>query len=499
MTRPALFFTSRTPTVEGQTHCRFSRYMGYHAGPHGTGYRRRALSVPLATGGAVHTGIELLTDWLIEYQGKHRGMPPKEAPTEVLAWAASDAAARYEVGARARGFLEKGLEAVGDVWEAENDPGNIPAPPPTPALPAPVERLILEQRTLIEGLVWIFGLVVLPQLLSQYRILSSEFEETLVLDCTCELGDGVADWQIHAQRGCAGIVQQGRADLLLEGWHESVKGQIVYDEVKTKTSPNLPWEKAWEHSGQLRINMATASRRLGKPITAAYIPTLFKGRFGRDQYDPPECAKYQHSALCYGFYDEGSAGFRAPDWKAEYKFTDQYGKGHTLPKTYHKAPIWESERPLMANVPRAGASRVEQWIKGYLPASFWPKACKVLGPFPYAAAAIPDTLRSVLAEEHLWRDDLDAIMEARRDGDDRPEVDIAADRISRSYQCTSFSGEPCQFRPVCEKAPGWEHPETMGIYEIRTPHHAPEKAAFEAAGVVFPKDELSEDEEEFEV
>lgn len=488
---PLLWWTSRTPTEVGQRHCRMARYLGYHAGQHGTGYRRRALSVPLATGSAVHTGVELLVDWLLEYQQKHHGMPPPVAPLEVIAWAASESAARYEINARARGFLEKGLEAVG-----VDDGETVPMGPPT--LPAPVERLILEQRTLIEAIMWVFASVVLPQLLSQYRILSSEFEETMVLDCTCGLGEGVADWTVHHDRDCAGIVQQGRADLILEGWADPVRGQLVYDEIKTKATPNLPWEKAFEHSGQLRVNMETASRRLGKRITAAYIPVLFKGKFGHDQFDPPEVPRYQHTALVYGYYDPGSPGFRAPEWKAEYKFTDSYGKGHTLPRTYSKQPIWDPERSLILPTARAEASRVEQWVLGCLPPTLWPKLCKVLGPFPHQVAAIPDTVRSVLAEERDWRELVEIIRHEMVD-DDRCEIERAGDLISRSWNCTSFSGEPCQFRPVCEKSPGWEHPETMGIYEVRTPHHAPERRAHEAVGMKFPKDVDEEETEEFEV
>lgn len=490
---PALWFTSRTPTVEGQTRCRFSRYMGYHAGAHGTGWRRRAMSVPLATGGAVHVGVQLLAEWILEYQGKHQGMPPgfnHALPLEVIAWAATEAAARYEHKARARGFLERGLEAVGSD-EEEQVTGKLP-----PAL----ETLILEQRTLIEAQVWVFATLLLPAMLSQYRILDVEREEALVLDCTCGLGDGSADWTIHHDRDCEGIVQQGRADLLLEGWEQSMRGQIAYDEIKTKATPNLPWEKAWESSGQLFVNMETASRRLGKQVTAAYIPVLFKGWRGRDRNDPPDAPKYTHSDLIYGWYDPGSPGFRAPEWKASYKWTDDYGKGHTLPKTFHKQAVWDEAIPLPppsgTNVPRAGASRVEKWVLGYLQPHQWPGQAKLLGPFPFAKALVPDMLRSILAEERVWRDDVNLIRAVLRDqlknGQTRSEVDIAGDIVSRSWQCLSYSGEPCAFRPVCFREPGWESPEKMGIFEPRTPHHASEKTAFEAVGVKFPADEDDE-------
>jgi hypothetical protein len=482
---PLLWMTSRTPTIIGQTHCQMDRYLGYHYGAWGTGLRRKALSVPLATGGAVHVGVQLLAEWIQEWQGKHHGMPPNlgsSLPLEVIAWAATEAAARYEHKARARGFLERGLEAVGTEDE------DVPAPD---KLPAALETLILEQRTLIEAQVWVFATLILPGMLSQYRILDVEREEAMVLDCTCGLGDGVADWTVHHDRDCEGIVQQGRADLLLEGWEQSVRGQITYDEVKTKATPNLPWEKAWEHSGQLRINMETAGRRLGKKVTAAYIPVLFKGWRGRDKGDPPEAPKYQHSDLIYGWYDPGSPGFREAQWKSAYRFTDDYGKGHTLPKTFRKEAVWDESidlPPVGLQGARTGASRVERWVLGYLQPHQWPSQAKLLGPFPYAQGLMADTIASVLAEERLWRDDVVAIREQLATGDDRSEVEIATERISRSWQCTSFSGEPCQFAPICNKEPGWQTPETMGVFERRTPHHTTEKAAYEAIGVEFPDD-----------
>jgi hypothetical protein len=495
---PLMFFVSRTPTIEGQTHCRMSRFLGFHAGPHQTGWRRKAQSIPLATGSAVHTGVELLARWVQDYQRAHHGQPPQDVTKhlDVIAWAATEAAARYEHAARARGFLERGLEGIGEAQDDDQPQNNLTGQTAViapPALPAPVETLILEQRTLIEAQVWVFAALLLPQILGQYRILDVEHEESMVLDCTCGLGDGVADWTIHHDRDCEGICQMGRADLLLEGWEQDVRGQICYDEIKTKATPNLPWEKSWEHSGQLRINMETASRRLGKRVEAAYIPVLFKGWRGRDRNDPPEAPKTQHTPLVYGYYDPGSPGFRAPDWKAAYKWTDDYGKGHSLPKTYQSQAIWDESIPLPEKTHRYGASRVETWVMQYLTPQQWPALAKLLGPFPHQVAMIPDTIKSVLAEERLWRSDVAQIRQAVKEG--TSEHEAAAELISRSWQCLSFSGEPCAFQPLCFHAPGWEDPGSMGLYTIRTPHHLTEKRAAEASGLVFPIEEGADDDE----
>jgi len=465
-----MWFVSRTPTELGQRHCKYARYVEYHAGPHGTGLRRRGLTVPLATGTGLHDGAELIADWIMEFQSKHHAMPPAQLPMEVIAWASIEAAARYEAKARARGF--------------ESDEGGSAA----------INNLILEQRTLIEAQIWVFGMLFLPAVLAQYRIIDSEREESIVLDCTCGLGESVSDWQIHYQRGCVGIVQQGRADWILEGWEDSVRGQLVYDEFKTKSSPNLPWEKAWEHSGQLLTNMEAASRRLGKKITAANIPVFFKGWRGRDRNDPPEAPKYQHSPLVYGYFDPGSPGFKQPDWQASYRYTDDYGKGHTLAKTYQKQAIWEEERPLVVppNI-RPEAGRVETWVLGYLTPRQWPETLKVLGPFPHPAHRVADALQSIAVEERDWREVVDMVRQDIAGG--MPEAVAAAQHISRSWNCTHFDGTPCLAKAICFKDPGWEHPATMGGYEMRTPHHSSERTAHESVGVKFPDEDAELDEE----
>lgn len=468
--------------------------MGFHAGPHGTGYRRKSLAVPLATGGAVHKGIELLAQWIADYQAVHRGMPPAPTtacpwglPMEVIAWAATEAASRYEIKARAKGFNEPNLELVGQ-----------DLPPGTPqTLPAPIEALIMEQRTLIEAQVWVYASLYLPGMLGRYRILGTEVEESMVLDCTCGLGDGFGDWEVHAARSCAGIVQMGRADVLWEGYAGDVANTIVYDEAKTKASPNFPWEKAWEHSGQLLVNMETASRRLGRRIDHANIVVLFKGWRGRDRNDPPEAAKYQHTPLVYGYHDPGADGLRAAAWAAQYKWTDDYGKGHTLARTYQKQPIWD-ERISLAAMPGGRdptiTSRVERWVTGYITPSQWPELLKVLGPFPHPVHRVPLGLASIKAEEREWRSVVEFIREGMANHG-TPEWELADAVIPRSWQCTNYGGDPCAFKWFCDREPGWQDLLGSGRYEIRRPHHATELEACEAVGVVFPADEDAEDEE----
>lgn len=469
---PLLWYTSNTPISVGQRDCAMERYLGYHAGPHGTGWRRKAQAIPLVTGGSVHTGVQLIGEWILEWQTKNPNRRLVALPDAVTAWAAVEAAEGYERKARAKGLAL----SMGDVDAA-----------------AAMESLILEQRTLIEALVWIYAIARLPVMLSQYRLLDVEREEAPVLDCTCGLGDWVGQAPMHAQRGCSGIVAQGRADLL---W-ETPTNTVIYEEVKTKASERKSWEDAWEHAGQLFLNMEAASRRLGREVNEAFVPVLFKGWRGRDRNAPPTEPKYQHSPLVYGWFKPGNGMTIEPDASARYTWYDDYGQKHTLGSTYKRTPIWKDTIDL-ATLPnpngavfREGASRVEQWIRGWVLPGQFPEFLKTLGPFPRPRGRVPMAEASLKAEERLWRERVEYLRELWVYGPEHPEV---VELIPRSWNCTHYDGTPCQFKTICDQEPGWQDIASLGTFDVRTPHHLPEKEAFEACGVVFPEDEDGEDE-----
>lgn len=472
-TFPLLWWTSGTPLNVGQRDCAMERYLGYHAGPHGTGYKRIAQAVPLVTGGAVHQGLQLLGEWILEWQAAHprQRLLSFDGRDDVIAWAAAEAAGRYEHKARARGLALTKADATAATA---------------------VDQLILEQRTLIEALVWIYAIGRLPVMLASYRLLNVEYEETPVLDCTCGLGNWIGQASDHAARGCTGIVDQGRGDYL---WEHAEHGGILYEEFKTKASERKAWEDAFEHSGQLLLNMEAASKRLGRDVSEACVPILFKGWRGRDRGAPPDAPKYQHTALAYGWYNPGGLN-QDPEWSARYTWYDDYGKKHTLGSTYRRTPIWEEAVPLPAANPngwlgREGASRVEQWVRGWvLPAQF-SEYLKTLGPIPRQRARAPWAEAAVLAEERMWRERVEYLRSIQAFDATHAEV---INLIPRSWNCTHYDGTPCQFKPICDQEPGWESIETMGRYEIRTPHHAPEKAAYAALGVTFPVQEDDEEE-----
>lgn len=466
---PLLWFTSNTPIETGQRTCSMRRYLQTHAGRHGTGYNRIATAVPLATGSGVHKGMQLVGEWILDWQTAHPGQRLTDVPAEVIAWAAGEAAARYEQKAR-----NKGLELT---------KGDIDAL-------AANEQLIFEQRTLVEGLTWVYCMARLPVMLASHRLIAVELEQGPVLDCTCGLGDWVGDYTHHGPRGCAGIVAQGRCDYL---WERIEDSEIVYEEFKTKAQEKKSWEDAWEHNGQLWLNMEGASRRLGKEVNTAYVPILFKGWRGRDRGRPPTDPKTQHSPLCYGYFDPGNPPLRDPEWSPRYRWTDDYGKTKQVAGTFNKVPIWDEQYPLMMQGMRPDASRVEVWVRQHLAESQWPDLMKVLGPFPRPRQRLSDAENALKAEERLWRERVQVLREEQAYEASHP---LVTELIPRSWNCTQYDGTPCPMKRVCDKEPGWDTMDAMGLYEHRAPHHVPEREAFEALGRVFATDEMDEDGED---
>jgi hypothetical protein len=472
-TYPALWYTSGTPLRTGQMECAMRRYLGNHAGRHGTGYRRKTTAVPLATGHAVHVGHQLMGEWILDFQKSYPTRQLTQLPDEVIAWAANEAAVRYEAKARSRGLTLTSMDADAA---------------------AAVETMIMEQRTLIEALIWVYALVRLPYLLTVARLIAIELECTPVLDCTCGLGDWIGNDVDHAARGCQGIVDQGRGDGL---WQMYEDGSIIYEELKTKATERKSWEDAWEHSGQLWLNTEAASKRLGVEVNASYVPILFKGWRGRDKNQPSTAPKYQHSELCYGWLDQSRLDGDL-QWAFKYKWYDDYGKEHRLGNNYKRTPLWDPnyQVPILAEsmLPvRPEAGQVERWIKGFLPPMYYGQYCKVLGPFPRQRFRLHDASAGVLAEERLWRYRVDTL---RANGAFDHTHPMTLAMIPRSWNCTGYDGTPCDFKMICDKEPGWESIEGMGYYQIRGPHHAPEKVAFEQCGLVFPLEGDEEFEEE---
>jgi len=192
-------YTDRSRYEIGVGRCPMLRYLQYHAGPTGYGFRRTAASLPLVTGTGLHDGLApLLTHVML-----NDTLPDEDLIRQVIA----DQAATYRTQVERR--------SLADVGEID---------------PVYLAHLIDEQTSLITGLIWAFALDLLPQLHAENKIISVEVEEALVLDCTCGIGDRTGTFADHEAKECNGIGVQGRGDFLTENRQS---GMVSYDEFKT--------------------------------------------------------------------------------------------------------------------------------------------------------------------------------------------------------------------------------------------------------------------------
>ena len=93
-------------------------------------------------------------------------------------------------------------------------------------------------------------------------------------------------------------------------------------------------------------------------------------------------------------------------------------------------------------------------------------------------------IKGILTEERRWQQTVKALQAQGATMPDHEEID---DVISRTWNCTSYDNRLCMFAGICNRDIGWEDPEAGAKFEPRTPHHALERAAFEALGATFPR------------
>lgn len=477
-TYPLIWYSSNSPLKDGAGaySCDMRRFLGNHAGPHGTGWRLKSQNIPLATGAGLHKGVQNVGEWILDWQAGHpnqRLLPDNPQLPEVAAWAAIDAAERYRERATARGLQ---LTA--------NDSTALTA----------VQELVAEQAALIEAMVHVWCFIHLPALLADYRLVVSEREDGLFYDCTCGLGAAVHDEALHRARHCAGMHYMTRCDQL---WQKYQTGTYLYPEFKGWGTLNAGKEMKWEHDGQLLFNMEAASQRFGVSVDEAVAVILLKGYRGRDKGDPPEAPKYQHTPLIYGYFRGGAPPFDAAEWKSRAKWVDEFGKWHSLPfngpNRFRKVPVWLDTIPLEHPAARPGASRIETWVRHFVHPDQYGDLIRVLGPFPRNPQRVPLAVKGILAEERRWRADVELL---RAHGAVMPNHPMIDDVIVRTWECTFYDGTRCPFKRVCDREPGWEDPEGSGWYERRRPHHRPELDAVVALGVELPADEFDDEQED---
>jgi hypothetical protein len=481
--RSIIWLTSRSAFEAGSQNCAMRRYLNYHAGPYGYGFARKATSVPLATGSYAHLGCTETAKWILDAR-QATGVQPTSAPDDVIRWAADCAVQKYLRVVARRGVLTF----------AQDDEASL----------ARLQLLIAEQSTLIEGLIWTWCLVRLPQILSEYEILHVEEEESYVLDCTCGLGSGLGELDDHEARGCNGIGLMSKPDILARRYSDAAVG---YCELKTAGEARRSWADAWERKQQFLIGAQAAERRLGEPVTHAWVEGLVKGRRSRD-YGDSDGPKRQQSCLAYGYWQAPNPPLSVGGWLPAYESYDAEGIKHTPSRAksggHRKLGLWEGvTEELFPGLPE-GMSRMEYWVK-YLVGNWqWnlQKNLSVVGPLPKRAELIEKAERSFITEERLWQDRVWRVYDfsaatGKTWGD--PDFHRHLDSVvPRSWNCDPFGPDhPCPYQPLCFEHEGWQQPVVGGTFVFRSPHHLPEAEQMKARGYEFDP-ALMEEEDEVE-
>lgn len=438
--------------------CQRARFLEYHSG-NGFGIRRKAQSLPLATGIHVHEMLEGLL---------RVGQESREAYREVII----AAAANYRKKVNASGVLQ--------LAEEVNEEEGV----------ADLHALVEEQAALIEGLGWAAVKVMLPQLYSQYEVVSIEQEEEYVLGCSCGLGEGVGSGDQHEERECEGIVLMSRPDLLVRNKADRT---LAYVEFKTAGDMNsFGWKDQWEGNVQLALGVVGAEKRLGEAVPNCFVLGFNKG-WRKKGYNVEEKAytgaKRQDSPFCYAYKKEANPPLWEEQWATSYDWVDENGKNRKLGKEWKKCPVWEGE---FAGRPE-GWTKLEYWVEG-MGVEELEKQIQWVGPLPVARYLVSDLLEALTAEEKRWQERLFRIWEAQGDAhkDARKNFHTALNvEVPQSWECLRYT-KKCQFLPICRKEEGWEAViagEGDGDkWVARRPHHAREEKMMKVLGIELPEE-----------
>lgn len=451
-----MIFTDRSRQETGTQHCERHRYLHFHA-VNGYGIEAIGERLYLRTGIAIH---DILADIMTAILLMNGGVTPKQVDTS------PGSIARKQI----RGFVRKHLASyVKDV--RENGFYGVAADKSEVQ-----ELMLLEQVYNVEGLIWGFVRVSLPELLRQFEVVEVENEEELILGCTC--GKGAQPWQEHDLAGCLGIVQQSRPDLLLR---DRGNGQLVILDYKSvKAYDNRSIEK-YRDSVQMAVGTVGVERRLKEPVPSYYVLFLIRGAV-RGQYQPMtktyDGPLMLQSDFCYIDYTPAN-----PPVSKEII-------GGSAP-WYKRTPVWEIDT--WQGKPAEVSS--SEWLVDKMPLASLEKNFVLIGPYERQVYLIQSYLRQVEFDERRWTVKLTAIYEGQQQG--RPLNVLLDENIPASWDCHAY-GERCPMWKICHRDVPVEDPMTSGLFAFRVPHHIPEQIQMNIdardQGIPIPEEALMKQE-----
>lgn len=452
-----LLYVDRSRYKDGLGHCMMKRFLGYHA--YGTGIQHTGTTIPLATGTYVHLPIELISKFCQEVQQNS----PEMVTLDILALMEEKQVVRKSIDTALQLYNEevddKGLKDLTEVEYHDE-----------------IDNQIVEQCSLVGGLVWVWVKKCLPWVLDSYDIVAVEQEFEHVISCTCGINElGTVD--DHKARDCNGVVLMTRPDLILR---HRMTGQLVYVELKTGSDvKNYNYAMQYEDNVQFALGAVAASKVLGESIEELYVHALHKGRRDREynqrtrEYDGP---KRQNSPFCYAFYKEAQPPLVPDDLRPGYWNKDPLTGGRwgaTEKKGWKKLPTWEIpffEKPDGMPYYEYVVNRLD----GNDGDDELAKHVKFIGPISNPAFLTDKLLVEMAAEERRWAERIDYLASILEDcgGNvaDEAYQEALATVIPRSWDCYKYGGW-CEYQHVCYQKEGWEDPIQLDKFVPRTPNH----------------------------
>lgn len=472
----SLWLTDRTRSKTGLGRCSRKRYLSTSFGPTGYGITASSESLPLATGLAVHEGIERF--------GQIMRIADRLPTAE-------------EVRAVVRAVQDEYLKKV----EARGFAGILKGPA--------TDETIKEQAALIAGLIWAVRLKFLPWFHQLYKLIAAEEERLHFLSCTCGAGPLEADE--HVRRGCTGVALMIRTDLLAQRRGAST---LAYFEAKTTGWESDAWSEQWETDPQLALGTLDCEKKYGAEVTELYILGIGKGRRQKDKYDPDQ-RKIQMSPLCYGYARPANPPLAPEDWLPSWEWQNEAGETKRASKAHKRRGVWtlpDTNWPtwLAYHQQDPDMPPEEFWVR-MLPPSVLEKVCFLLGPMNRQDQQLASLRVSMRADEERWQKVLWNLYEAQQPqpASDAPGTTLSAmtwdspafqrllDELAPcSWTCRPFGKEhQCEFVPICHRMAGWQDPLSTGKYRARRPHHASEMAQAVARGLLVAETEEVEEDE----
>lgn len=462
----SLWLTDRSRYETGNGRCARKRYLESHAGPNGYGWARQAQSMPAVTGTLIHSPI---TDGVCTYLMAHDAIPPDtHIHTEILI-----AQQKYRDIVATRGLVHT------------TDPEVL-------------DRIVNEQTTLLEGLVWTWVRAALPSFHDEWQVVAVEQERVSVVGCTCGLGDRLWDQQSHEARDCQGIGWMTRGDCITR---RRATGTYAYHDFKSTGMNSGNWRDTWPHRIQVMAGVLGDESALDVKIDEVWIHPLYKGKH-ESTWDPiaraKVGAKFQNSPLVYGWRRPANEPLYPEDWAPKFDYVDEDGKARKLGKDYNRQGIWTLPAALWkAN---GALSPSHYWTGWIAPTGVLNEVWQPIGPIYRDDWKLEQFVRQLIAHETNWQAIVWELFTLREQGLDweTAEFQAALDRLvpqARGEACQNAFGDRCPMLRLCNREEGWQTPERIGFIP-RRPHHTPELEQAIGRGLLPPEDGAAEEAEE---